>query len=1180
MVMNKLIFFILILSITFFLILACEEPVFLNNPVDPGASDYIGYDIGDQDNDGVTDLFDIDTVSLRTPENNYQSFEDTLTFVWNPISTAVRFHLELARDSDFTDIITSINDLTENSFNTALQEHGTFYWRVRAGDEERWGDNWSETRITQQFQTRPTLIGPEDRTIIDDLTPALQWNIGTECDAYQMEISDSVDFSNGFLLTSEELTLQNYSIEQSLINGTTFFWHIRAKIEGDWYPWSESFQFTTALDIFVPLNPSVIGEIPNSKPEFSWDIPEGSNLFHIQISDNEDFSNFIVNDDSITVTNYTLDSPFEYGKDYYWRAKYLDIQGVWGDWSETWHFIVDYEAVTLNSPSNIEINNTHDIDFDWSIDNSDLLFDLEISNFQDFHEIVHSETGLEANTNQVTLGNGYYYWRVRPVDTYNTKGDWTEPVFFTVFYYSTELNEPETNDTSPVFKWEKINGEIDYNVQIATTQTFYTETVLVDQEFYQETSNTVSFSAPVLSDDTTYYWRLKWKDPSQTYGPWTNSFPITIDMGDVELISPEDGEGINILEGELQFSDISIAEEYKVEIYDNSALSGDPVFSDNIDIQYTEYTYIAFDPIRFETGYTRYPSYSYQIPADALETDAGTYYWHINYRNQDDVWSSSGIIRSFTPTLGTIQITYPANDSIIENNTLDINWQNIDEAEYYGLQISQNSDFDSPLIDESSITGNNNQVTLSNGTYFIRMNFSLQNGTKSPWSDINQINVECGFNPVSDATIFQRLPSFIWDDYENTQDYEFMIDNDEDFSSPEISKKGLMDSQYTITEEDNIEYGLNYWQVRAHYNNGGFSDWSNTRSFEFLRIYTFGGSENDEGNGVIKASSEELILVGYTESFGYGEKDAYYVKYNTETEQTIDTQTWGSVGNDYASAIDSNNGSDFYITGQYADSTMWLLRIDDSSNVSWEMTYSGNTAGMDIKAGQSGYLYVVDDNSLFQIDYDGTIINGNDFTLGGYQDHLYSITIAYDNKIVFGGYATPSGTSVRNFWIIGTDSSTNMEWMRNYDAGTWSYGPGIWSYGRDIIVCQDSGYIMTGYTHDDLHNKYYVHVMKFNQDGIREWQETYSEGKSYSILQTDDNSFLIGGNDNNDIILIKTDNNGTFEWKKTIGGPGTDSITQMIEYGPGYAIVGSTDSIGSGGYDMFLILVDENGNTW
>ena len=208
-------------------------------------------------------------------------------------------------------------------------------------------------------------------------------------------------------------------------------------------------------------------------------------------------------------------------------------------------------------------------------------------------------------------------------------------------------------------------------------------------------------------------------------------------------------------------------------------------------------------------------------------------------------------------------------------------------------------------------------------------------------------------------------------------------------------------------------------------------------------------------------------------------------------------------------------------------------------------------------------------------------------THGGINDQWgYSVKQTTD-----GGYIVCGDTESNNgkdIYVIKTNGFGQEEWSQTYgfdDQFNWG------GRGTSIQQTIDGGYIITGRIIVDSNNQD-VCLIKIDENGNKEWLETFGDDENdegYSVQQTMDGGYVITGETQsfdvieNSLYLIKTNENGEEEWSQysygfvsEYGGQRGSSVKQTND--GGYIIGGSNLSDSSDSMDMYLIKTDNNGN--
>ncbi len=142
-------------------------------------------------------------------------------------------------------------------------------------------------------------------------------------------------------------------------------------------------------------------------------------------------------------------------------------------------------------------------------------------------------------------------------------------------------------------------------------------------------------------------------------------------------------------------------------------------------------------------------------------------------------------------------------------------------------------------------------------------------------------------------------------------------------------------------------------------------------------------------------------------------------------------------------------------------------------------------------------------------------------------------------------------------------------------------------YGQAVGSTSDGGSVVAGVTRSFGPGDNDIWLLKLTSGCDITWQFTYGgpdHDLAFDILQTSDEGFIVLGQTASygaggwDIWILKLDKNGQPEWEKTYGGTKSDyahSIRQTRD--GGYIVAGTTLSFGSGNADAWVFKLDPEG---
>jgi len=260
----------------------------------------------------------------------------------------------------------------------------------------------------------------------------------------------------------------------------------------------------------------------------------------------------------------------------------------------------------------------------------------------------------------------------------------------------------------------------------------------------------------------------------------------------------------------------------------------------------------------------------------------------------------------------------------------------------------------------------------------------------------------------------------------------------------------------------------------------------------------------------------------------------------------------------------------------------------------------------------------------------GGLLFSNTFGGNG-MDHVHDFCITSDDGLLIVGSTTSFGVHEEDIYIIKINSSGGMEW--NITWGGWesdrgysviptrdgnyvitgastvkygngddvlflkisgngavlsynNYGGNAWDWGNDLVELPNGDILIAGVTEDFWISYYDCYILRTSAKGKLVWKKTIDVEGNFDLnkmIETRDGNYLLLGtasnkfNTNNDIILIKIDENGQELWRKTYGAEGRDEGADIVYAENGYIILGNRRENSLDGYDTIIIKIDNDG---
>jgi fibronectin type 3 domain-containing protein len=446
----------------------------------------------------------------------------------------------------------------------------------------------------------------------------------------------------------------------------------------------------------------------------TWVATPNIKRYRVQLTNDATFATVLLDDSTVT-TGSKVVGPLSGNTKYYWRVNGWNAAGT-SAFSSASNFttIAAPPAVpTVPSPANGATQQATSLTLSWAASPGADSYRIQFSTSQTFATTLVDDSTLATPSKSVTslIVNTTYYWRVNAKS--NTQGT---SAYSSTFSFTTSAGIPSVPTllspanaatgqvTNVTLSWNASTGASTYRLQVSTDQNFGTT-------FFNDSTLTgTSQAMSGLAASTIYYWKVNAKNSAGT-SAYSTTFSFTTAIAAPAaptLTAPANAATGQASSLTLTWSASATATSYRIQVSTSSAFT--TTFLDQSNVTGT----------------------SQALTGLASST---TYYWRVSASNAGgtSAYSSTFNFTTVVVVPAAPTLSAPANGATNQPLIQTLSWNASVGASSYGLQVSTDQNFASPIFDQTGITGTSQGLTgLSNGTtYYWRVNATNSGGTSA-----------------------------------------------------------------------------------------------------------------------------------------------------------------------------------------------------------------------------------------------------------------------------------------------------------------------------------------------------------------------------------------------------------------------------------------------------------------
>ncbi|MBN2500379.1 MAG: C39 family peptidase [Anaerolineales bacterium] len=546
----------------------------------------------------------------------------------------------------------------------------------------------------------------------------------------------------------------------------TYYYRVRAYRDSDatYSEYSNVDSATTqtcSLAYPIQITPANGDSIDQLRPVLTWGIPDWTPAqYHIRVDTADGETNMVdvwvsaASVCGVSECTWTVNTSFTEG-DYEWQMRAYTAGVGASTFSPEWAFTIN-SAVVLLTPTNGETVDFLKPTFTWNKSSwSPAQYNLIVEPAGGGTALINAwlNGGAVCGADECSwtpasyLSDGDYQWRVQAYTSGYGAGVWSTPYALSVAATPTPIEPVDgelTDYPRPEFVWEELSWVEWYQVEI-TPDGGSAASRWVNASACS--AGECTWAANYTMADNAYDWRVRGYTAAMATGYWSEIASMEVQSAP-QLNLPNDGATIDTPKADLNWTALSWAENYLVEMYDSSLglnsrwLAAEDVCSGEVCSYETAFTLAADDYTWRVLGYT-----------PGMPTSPWSEVWDLTVASAPELDS-------------------PADGETVDMGRPTFSWGELSWANWYELVIEPlggGTPILSAWLDGSALCDDMCSwpvyVTLSDGDYQWKVRGYTAAYAVGPYAEPNAMTVQRApqlLDPTDGETVTENQPTLSW----------------------------------------------------------------------------------------------------------------------------------------------------------------------------------------------------------------------------------------------------------------------------------------------------------------------------------------------------------------------------------------------------------------------------------